>query len=311
LAIFSILFRNILTNLSVDETETEEDSEEDQEEENEGDQDTGTDSEGDEDEEVEEVSETMKKASFAKTAAAGPAKKKVPTPVKAPVAKKDKVEKDLRDEIPWEKRFYCDFISCTHSRIVHGTNKEMLTVKFFPANGRPTDYKCVIHPSGQYLDLLQTQPEWHRSTQMIKEGYKMAFQRTADCGVRVSPLNVDKIQAFRDAFEVEKNNYPDGIVVKTMRIKLSTQVKTEGFATCEGPNGYLGYSYEIQTDEDDVRTCVFTVDMFTSKPPPIAKPAEPAFYFSDTNTNNDDEDYDVRPRPQPPPPSDSGMDDQI
>jgi hypothetical protein len=197
--------------------------------------------------------------------------------------------------------------------MVYGTNTEMVTVKFFPANGRPNDYKPIIHPSGLYLDLQQKQPEWHRNPQMIKEGYKMAFQKTVDRGGRVPPMNVDKIQSFRDAVEAEKNNFPDGIVVKTMRIKLTTPVKTEGFATCEGPDYYPGYSYEIQTDEDDVRTCVFTVDMFSAKPPAVTKAAEPAFYYSDTNTNNDDEDYDVRPtaRPAPKPrtqESDNNMD---
>jgi hypothetical protein len=237
----------------------------------------------------------MKKASVAKTANAGPQKKKTTPVKKEPAAKK--VEKDLREEIPWEKWFYCDFTQATHSRMVYGVNLEMVTVKFFPANGRPSDYKPIIHPSGLYLDLQQIQPEWHRHPGMLKKGYMMAYQSTVNRGIRIQPMNVDKIQAFRDAGELEKNNYPDGVVVKIMRIKLNTPVKTEGFATCEGPDNYPGYSYEIQVDDADIRTCVFTVDMFSAKPPAVAKAAEPVFYYSDTNTNDvDDDDHDVRPR---------------
>jgi hypothetical protein len=266
-----------------------------------------------EDGEVEEVTATMKKASVAsKTAAASAGgKKKTPTLVKKdPTPKKEKaVEKDLRDEIPWENRFYCDFTQATHARMVYGVNTEMVTVKFFTAGGLPSDYKPIIHPSGQYLDLQQKQPEWHRDPGMLKKGYMMAWQSTVDRGVRVAPMNVDKIQAFRDAGQLETNNYPDGVVTKTMRIKLTTPVKTDhGFATCEGPEDYPGYSFEIQVDDHDTRTCVFTVDLWSARPPAIKKAAEPFFYYSDTNSNDvDDEDHDVRPRrtrfpnPQPPP----------
>jgi hypothetical protein len=226
-------------------------------------------------------------------------KKRPPTAPKAagiPAAKK-KPAIDPLDEIPRHLSFLDDYEVCTHARPVGGINTQIVTAKIFVQQSEPSSYVPVIHPSGEYLDIKWTTPEWHRRAQMMKNGYDAMYRAAGVAEDDVPEMHGDKLTAYRDACEKTTNQFSDGRVVKTMRIKLSDPVKTDvGFATVEGPRGYPGYALELQrVPNSNLRISVLTVDMYGKKPPPNKPPVATPFYSSDAD-NGDDSDDDRKPR---------------
>jgi hypothetical protein len=238
------------------------------------------------DEEVEETTEKMKKATV--KPAVKPAAK--PSPAKA--APKVAARDPIIDEIPDDWRN--DYVAWTHYRKINGLSTQIVSVRFQVPGSLATDYKPVIHPTGQYLDLVWKQPPWYRRPQSVKDAHEARWRGSA--GFEKLKDDSSKVTNYRNSNSLTTNQFPDGQVVKIQRIKLDDQVKTDvGFATIEGPprNGapYPGYGLEIQ-QLPGTHTVIywFNVDMYGAKPPDVTKAAPTPMYASNTRNNDDSDD---------------------
>jgi hypothetical protein len=216
------------------------------------------------------------------------AKATPPAKTTAPAKKQDR--DTIMDEIPDDWRN--DYVAWTHYRKANGITTQIVSVRYNVPGSLSADYKPVIHPSGQYLDLVWKQPQWYRRPQSLKDAHEARWR-----GVTAERLTDDssKVTNYRNANALTTNQFPDGQVVKTQRIKLPDQVKTDVFALIEGPirNGapYPGYGLEIQPIPGTNTVLYwFNVDMYGAKPPDVAKAAPSPIFACNTRANDDSDD---------------------
>jgi hypothetical protein len=228
--------------------------------------------------EVEEVTKKMKKANMKAS------------PAKAPVKKTDR--DPIMDEVPDDWRN--DVVVWTHYKKLNGLSTQIVSARFSVPGSFASDYKPVIHPSGMYLDLVWKQPGWYRRPQSLKDAHEARWRGAP--GAEKLKDDSSKVTNYRNANSQTTNQFPDGHVVKSQRIKLSDKVKTDsGFAIIEGPvrNGaaYPGYGLDIQQIPGSNTVIYwFNVDMYGAKPPDVTKSAPSPVFACNTRTNDDSDD---------------------
>jgi hypothetical protein len=217
--------------------------------------------------------------------------------VKAPPAAKTstakKTDRDpIIDEVPDDWRN--SYTAWTHYKKVNGLTTQIVSARYNVPGSLAADYKPVIHPSGMYLDLVWKEPAWYRRAQGLKDAHEARWRGIS--GVAALKDDSSKVTNYRNANAQITNQFPDGQVVKTQRIKLPDRVKTDvGFAIIEGPvrNGqpYPGYGLELQ-QIPGTHTVIywFNVDMYGAKPPDVSKAAPTQFFACNTRVNDDSDD---------------------
>jgi hypothetical protein len=170
-----------------------------------------------------------------------------------------------------------------------GMNQQLVTARFFVPGSLGDEFVPVIHPSGDYLDLKWLVPDYYYNADGVVKGFLARWRGWVN-----KRINGSMIGGFRNVRSEVVNSFPDGQVVKIQRIKLPVRVKTDAFASCEGPitNGvpFPGYALEVHSHprNDECLLYIFVVDMVGAKPPDYTKPkAAPVFRAGDGRPADD------------------------